>query len=54
MLQSHVAAVAAPARDRTVQCSIGLNAPGVNADEQVAGHGGRFLASARTKRGEDR
>ena len=33
----HVIAVAAPARDRTVHCSMGVNAPGVNADEQVAG-----------------
>jgi hypothetical protein len=32
-----VVTVAAPARDRTVHCSIGVNAPGVNADEQVAG-----------------
>jgi hypothetical protein len=34
-----VVTVAAPARDRTriEHCSIGLNAPGVNADEQVAG-----------------
>jgi hypothetical protein len=35
--RNHVAAVAAPARDRIVHCSIGLNAPGLNADEQVAG-----------------
>jgi hypothetical protein len=34
-----VAAVVAPVRDRTVHCSIGVNAPGVNADEQVAGFG---------------
>ena len=36
---SDEAAVAAPVRDRTVHCSIGVNAPGVNADELVAGFG---------------
>jgi hypothetical protein len=39
-----VAAGAAPARDRTVHCSIGVNAPGVNADGGSPHHGGRFLA----------
>jgi len=35
---SNLAAGATPARDRTVHCSIGVNAYGVKADEQFAGH----------------